>query len=211
MWKVGTFNSTGKKYQRHYDIWTINKLQEVKCAPRAFVSGVVEIPDWTNPNLYQPSGETFGIQPISRQIQAAAGLVPFHHALDAKRSHSFLAARQQTRIAVLPIHTTPEKALFSQLMKGQTSGKPKWGQVVIEWNRAAEDNADREIYYKVCRALIFLCTPLIDVNGASLATRTSRVIFWRSLAIKAESEIVIANVIWSPPILKDCSQQSSAR
>jgi hypothetical protein len=109
-------------------------LQEVKCAAQDLVLGTEVIPDWTNVNLYQPSGETFGIQPISQQIQAAAGLAPFHRTLDSKRPHSFLAARQQTRIAVLPIHTMAEKALFSQLMKGQTTGKPKWAQVVLDWN-----------------------------------------------------------------------------
>jgi hypothetical protein len=83
------------------------------------------------------------------EFKTAAGLAPFNSALDSKRAHSFLAARQQTRLAVLPIHTTAERALFSQLMKSQTTGKPPWGKVVLDWNRAAEENPNGEIFYKV--------------------------------------------------------------
>jgi hypothetical protein len=107
-------------------------------------------------DLYQDSGETFGIQQISQQVQAAAGLSPYNSALDSKHPHSFLAARQGTRIAVLPIHTADEKSLFSELMKNETTGKPRWATITLQWNRVAENSGNSEIYYKVFIFFLFL-------------------------------------------------------
>jgi hypothetical protein len=149
---VGTFNGTGLKYDRHYDIWTINALQEIILATQHLVPDSISAPNWVNGNLYQQSKEQFGIVPIPHQICTSSGLAAFDPGLDAQREHAFLAKRQGTRLAVLPLHTRAEYMLFTEFMKDPTlfsapNGKPKWPQILQRWNRVAEQKSD--IFYKV--------------------------------------------------------------
>lgn len=105
-----------------------------------------------NGNLYVKSEEVFGILPIPRDVQIEAGMQPHHISLDRPAHHAFLASRQGTRKAVLPVHTPAEYKLFSKLMRdeptfNQRDGEPDWEQGVRIWNRYAETEDD--IYYKV--------------------------------------------------------------
>lgn len=118
-----------------------------------YVKDAKSIPNWTNVDLYQSSEEHFGIVPIPSDVCSSTGMAPFNAQLDTKRTHAFLAARQHTRIAVLPIHTKPERAMFSQMMKMET-GKPRWGEIVLRWNQAAEDVANADIFYKACLSCV---------------------------------------------------------
>ncbi len=105
-----------------------------------------------NGNLYVHTKEVFGILPIPTDVQIEGGMQPHQSSLDRPTRHAFLAARQGTRKAILPVHTSAEYKLFSKLMRddpafNQQNGEPNWSQGVKIWNRYAE--TDEEIFYKV--------------------------------------------------------------
>jgi hypothetical protein len=152
--QVGTFNGTGKAYLRHYDIWTINALQEEMALAEELRSNITsnQIVNWTNGNLYQKSPESFGIVALSPTLRQESGMRQFMKDLDHKQPQAFLAMRQGTALPVLPVHTKEEYSLFRKLLADashmeQGSGKVKWGTVLVAWNRSAEhlDN----VFYKV--------------------------------------------------------------
>ena len=73
-------------------------------------------------------------------------------AVQEKTQHLHLAALQQTRFAIIPIHTPNEWALFSLLMKeqqGQFSGRTQPNCVTVsrKWSQYCDGHT---IFYKVC-------------------------------------------------------------
>ena len=118
--QVGTFNRTGKPYQGSFDIWERNRIAKLIDLTRDLfidpneASGV----SWINGNDYQQSWETFGILPLPHASQATLGM---HHYSDdyatgEKIKHAHLAKQQQTHVAILPVHTPAEQALFRLLV-----------------------------------------------------------------------------------------------
>ncbi len=108
---------------------------------------------WVNGNLYQHTSEVFGILPIPEDVRFDSGMQAFDITVDTSQRHRFLARKQDTRKAVLPLHTVAEYRLFSQLMQehpafNPSSGDPDWFRAVKVWNYHAE-RAD-DIEYKVC-------------------------------------------------------------
>lgn len=60
------------------------------------------------------------------------------YAKGCKIKHNYLVRHQQTLVAILPIHTTEEKALYHLLIKsvtGQFAGRkqPNWVALAQEW------------------------------------------------------------------------------
>jgi hypothetical protein len=109
---------------------------------------------WVNGNDYERSGESFGILPLSEATRVKLGMLAYHpnFARDKKIRHRYLAQQQKTRMAILPVHTTEERALFRLLVQrsdGLFSGpnQPNWVAVAVEWNKASNGV---HIFYKVC-------------------------------------------------------------
>lgn len=113
----------------------------------------VEIRGWVNGNLYVPTSERMGILPIPEDVWHSSGMAKFSPVLnDQKQAHRYLAQKQGTRKAILPVHTPTEIDLFRHLMEANpafnsTSSGPIWKLAVKVWNEIA----DREdgVFYKV--------------------------------------------------------------
>jgi len=119
--RVGTFNKTGHKYSGHNDIWIYDTLQLMIEKSRHAVPMSYIIKGWINGLLYQPTSEVSGILPIPPSIQRNAGLQAIIHNPTSKLPHQYLANRQGTRFAVIGIHSSTEKKLFTQLMRENPS------------------------------------------------------------------------------------------
>ncbi|KAK0461442.1 hypothetical protein IW261DRAFT_1614365 [Armillaria novae-zelandiae] len=153
---VGTFNSTGNKYTGHDSIWLINEIQELEITLSEHYPGtMLSNSSWVNGNLYQPTSEEMGIMRIPKATRIEACMQPFNHHLDNKQKQSFLAQLLGTSKAVLPLHTTSEQKLFSELMKNCSDFTSTTGNVhpkaVQIWNRHAQDKSD--IFYKLSEQL----------------------------------------------------------
>ena len=109
---------------------------------------------WLNGNDYKQLQETFGILPLPRASQVTLGM---HQHLDEfatgeKVKHADLAKQQQTQVAILPVHTPAECALFWLLISmpnGPFSGtncQLNWVAMASQW---AEHCNGRTIFYKV--------------------------------------------------------------
>lgn len=110
------------------------------------------ITGWVNGNLYTSTNETIGIIPVPPDIRESSGMAEFNPNLDHNRKHHYLASKQGTRKAILPVHTPAEHALFKHFMKtddafGTRSKGPIWPQCVQVWNTYADTHED--VYYKV--------------------------------------------------------------
>ena len=75
-------------------------------------------------------------------------------ASELKHRNTYLARRQGTRYAVLPVHTAKERSLFHSLVHTstafKTSGQPNWHMLAIEWSGHANG---KTVFYKVCTSL----------------------------------------------------------
>lgn len=72
-------------------------------------------------------------------------------AKDRKMRHAYLAIKQNTRIAVLPIHTQAERALFRLLIADlfglfSRNKEPNWQALATQW---ATHSEGIKIFYKV--------------------------------------------------------------
>jgi len=72
--KVGTFNTTGKKYRGHYSIWTTNTLQERLLYLHDRFINPCEIKGWINGNLYIQTEERLGILPLPEDVRRSSGM-----------------------------------------------------------------------------------------------------------------------------------------
>jgi hypothetical protein len=106
-----------------------------------------------NTNDFDPAQESFGILPLAESLRQKLGMSTYQsdYAAGCKIKHNYLAKQQQTLVAVLPIHTPEEKALYRLLIKdkhGQFSQRtqPNWISLAQEWQRHANG---KEIFYKV--------------------------------------------------------------
>jgi hypothetical protein len=85
--------------------------------------------------------------------QTKLGMLPYHNVFASQQKilHRHLAQQQHTRVAVLPVHTPDERALYRMLVKksnGLFSGKtqPNWVSVAAEWSQYCDGI---HIFYKV--------------------------------------------------------------
>lgn len=99
------------------------------------------------------STEIFGILPVAKPTRTRLGLLDFHPGFAEKKKtkHTYLAKKQNTRVAVLPIHTKAERWLFAFLVSdthGLFSGRnePNWEAVAVRW---AGHSDGITIFYKV--------------------------------------------------------------
>jgi len=111
------------------------------------------IKGWINGQLYAQSKHVSGVSPVPEVIRSKAAMNPALPGDRQKKLHWYLALRQGTQYAVMAVHTTEEKMLFSKLMKtnlsfNRNNQHPDWKEAVKIWNR---DHVNGEkIFYKVC-------------------------------------------------------------
>ncbi|SJL13797.1 uncharacterized protein ARMOST_17245 [Armillaria ostoyae] len=141
---VGAKNRLQHTVFGSYDIWTRNRLVALIDHTEAVFTNPAKVRQcvtgWVNGGDYEPSAESFGILPLSTPVQEKLGMLPYHYnfAVDTKMRHHQLAWHQGTRIAILPIHTPEERAVFRALVK-QPNGefskptKPNWITVARKW------------------------------------------------------------------------------
>ena len=157
--KVGTLNTTGVMYKGHFDIWLINRLQVLLKATQHLIPETQLLTGWINGDLYASAGERIGILPVPDSIRAAADIQSYHHTQDFKQRHGYLAQQQNTKYAVVSVHSTEEKLLFKKLMQEDKdfTGKnatPDWKNAVKIWNRKADG---KNVFYKVNIQIIHGC------------------------------------------------------
>ena len=122
---------------------------------------------WVNGNQYVTSTEIFGILPLPEQTRNHLGLLDFHPIFAKKHEikYEYLARQQNTRVAVLPIHTKAERWLFAFLVSethGLFSGprEPDWVAVATRWAGHADG---KTIFYKVS-ALPSFCKAKLTIS-----------------------------------------------
>ena len=147
---------TGQHYKGHTSIWVTNRIQELHAYLIEVLRNPLPITGWVNGNLFLPTSEVLGILPIPEEIRHSSGMAEYLRLSQnptQKQKHHFLAQRQGTRKAILPVHTTAEHDLFRKLMTESSAfnpadgGQPQWAIGVKIWNAHA-DSQD-EIWYKV--------------------------------------------------------------
>ncbi|KAF6749915.1 hypothetical protein DFP72DRAFT_818260, partial [Ephemerocybe angulata] len=158
---VGTLNTTGEPWRRHYSIWYINGIEDLELYLSNSVLVGLDHPGrkptkLVNGNHYrQTSEKPIGILRVPRDIQEDNGIDPYSDPPPHSKPprHNFLAESQGTRKAILPVHTRAEIDLFHTLMRedsnfdAKNSGT-KWKGAVRVWNtRYADGNP--EIFYKL--------------------------------------------------------------
>ncbi|KAF8328650.1 hypothetical protein F5887DRAFT_897466 [Amanita rubescens] len=155
---VGTKNRTGKPYQGSFDIWQRNQIAKLIDSTRCVFMEPNEPSaiGWLNGNDYKQSQETFGILPLPRASQVTLGMHQHSDQFVAgeKIKHADLAKQQQTQIAILPVHTPAERALFRLLMSMSngpfsatgTNRQLNWVAMASRW---AEHCDGKTIFYKL--------------------------------------------------------------
>ncbi|KAG1878532.1 hypothetical protein C8R48DRAFT_768098 [Suillus tomentosus] len=154
--EVGTVNRTGKIYLGSYDIWTRNQIVLLVDTTASVVRPSYQEcsqATWLNGNDFEPANESFGILPVAAATRAKLGMSQYRddYAKGCKIKHEYLARHQQTLVAILPIHTVEEKALYCLLIKsvtGQFAGQkqPNWVALAQEWQHHANGT---HIFYKL--------------------------------------------------------------
>ncbi len=153
MSQVGTENRTGRAYVGHFDVPLKNQVARLlDCTAGQFnLARPSGRGQWVNGNDYEPAGEAFGIMPFDEDMRRHLDYLPFNSivARELKYNHVYLAKRQGTRFAVLPVHTRAERDIFQLLIETSPllkATQPNWTALAAEWSKHANG---KTIYYKV--------------------------------------------------------------
>ena len=154
--KIGTKNTTGKCYRKHFSIWVINNIQE----KHTFLHDMFNLTPtlatgWVNGNLYTPTSKVLGILLIADDICVSSGMaeyIPALHRNEVAPWYWFLVKLQGTQKLVLLVHMPVEKKLFKELLENNLafsseSGDLQWRLAVRIWN--AEADVRQDVFYKV--------------------------------------------------------------
>ncbi|OBZ77815.1 hypothetical protein A0H81_02815 [Grifola frondosa] len=158
--RVGTLNRTGKVHQGSYDIWCINcrvhLLDDTADALASSVGNRVHA-GWVNGNDFERSAETFRIMLLSEITSSKLGMLVYHPAFAKaeKIKHAHLMMQQNTRIAILLLHTAEERALYHIFLRqaGRPFAGPKqpnWVAMANEWAKHCDG---KKIFYKLPKHL----------------------------------------------------------
>ena len=154
---VGTPNRTGQQYNGHFEIWEYDHLQNIIEKTCDLIPDSQMIEGWVNTSMNVPTKEVYGILPIPEEVCHKSAMQPFVSEGGEKISHRYLASKQQTRYAVMNVHTTEEKQTFTTLMKthpvfNRNNQDPDWKEAVKVWNSIHANG--KTIFYKA--RLLFL-------------------------------------------------------
>jgi hypothetical protein len=109
---------------------------------------------WINGDNFLRSTEAFGILPLPEQQCEKLGMLVYNanFAKMMKSRREYLVRKQNTQMAVLPVHTKFERMLFKALILSlECIGKcePGWEALAQEWNSHCDG---KDIFYKVRRS-----------------------------------------------------------
>jgi hypothetical protein len=150
---VGIKNRTGRKYRGHYNFGLKDALHAM------YLKLQLDLPaslaKWTNTSLFQDATSSAGIATISEEMKQKYGMDNFQEievaTKRAKRAivkspngYVYVASKQQTKYAVVGVHTIEEKILFSKLMAD--SKRTNLKQMTLEFNKRADG---KTIFYKL--------------------------------------------------------------
>ena len=139
---------TGVVYTSHFDVWLINKLQVLLEKAHHLVPDASQLVGWVNSDLYLSANEHIGILPIPAEMWALSDMQSFNPHVDSKLRHMFLARAQDTKCAVISVHTLEEKWKFKELMQGPLGigTSPDFQLAAKLWNQEANGMT---VFYKV--------------------------------------------------------------
>lgn len=142
---AGYLNRMNKSYRGHYEPWLNEWIQYYysKVAQHH-----VELP-YHNALYLTPTSETFGILKLPDDVVTSLNMSkPANPPPKVISSSSYLAYRQQTKYAILPIHTVEEKQLYSSFMLGGFFNLG-WKELTRKWNLKVNTVNGVNLYYKV--------------------------------------------------------------
>lgn len=146
---------TGRPWARHNDLDLLNKLSLylIEAESSLEPSTVVHLPHYQNGLLYKESEEVSTVVPLPDHMKVLLQMEPWtKDSRSSPKSYRWLANRQGTRFAVVPISSDEEIKLFTKLSTG-TACVDKKGN--IDFMRMAQlwsNHADGiKIHYKVSR------------------------------------------------------------
>jgi hypothetical protein len=132
----------------------------------------ITLPGWVNGNDYERASETFGVLPLSGDTRTKLGMLEYHpdFAKDFEIRHPHLTQLQRTRMAILPVHTPEEKALYRLFVNDNTGHfagdkQPNWIIFAQQWSARCNG---KTIFYKVgCLIPWFMLHFLTAANSAA--------------------------------------------
>jgi hypothetical protein len=237
---VGCFNRTGKHFNTHFDDWIRDEIVEL--AAEAGVAPSFPIPDILATRIV--TNETFGIIAIPDTLVTRFGMkstptsdsqvtplvkdTPAHLLTRLTTGpispYAFLAERQQTAHPVIPIHTTEEYTLFTNLMDSgnwykhsthmpmarKTSQTVNFHNLTKRWNEIVHERAaapvenfqSSNIFYKLPEQLERHHKLWLEARGrrATLAITTEqRKAVTTVLADPKRQSHVLPAIITGPP------------
>ena len=160
--QVGTASRIGKAYVGHFDVLLKNTVAHLTDVTQSVFNQKADLGrgTWVNGNDFVKAEIIFGVLPHNETTRLQYNWQPHDPNLVKARQlhHDKLARQQQTRYAVLPIHTQAERDLFqlfsqtSPLFTNQAT--PQWVALAGSW---AEHCDGKSIFYKVCFAVFTEC------------------------------------------------------
>ncbi|KAJ7664030.1 hypothetical protein DFH06DRAFT_1394036 [Mycena polygramma] len=161
----GSPHRDGIVYDGHYDPW-IEDENDILYQSLPFDNPRETHPGYVNVSLFQPTQESFFISELPQQIRDSYNIPP----RDSPRINSsitplplvdlsggrtcryeFLAASQNTKFALTPIHTNEEYALYNSAARpggqfGNSSGPPNFKEMAKWWSTRVNG---KTIFYKL--------------------------------------------------------------
>jgi hypothetical protein len=182
---VGAYNRTGRRWQGHYNFDTYYELFQALELTKDIVPAESLMTGFLDGSLYQQARETFGILPISAETRNDYKFDPYGTPVAASTStnssptqssqpktrfrHDEIASIQQTKFAVIHVHSVEERQLFLNLMHVLQLANPTESNFKTMAARWSEKADGRTIFYKVRRlsSLVSVLT-LNTTDGISL-------------------------------------------
>ncbi|KAK2467284.1 hypothetical protein APHAL10511_000833 [Amanita phalloides] len=167
---VGTLNRSGKTYVGHFDVTLKNRLSQLLDLTGPAMATVLQGQlQWVNGNDYTTLNEAFGMIKFDSTFITPLGMLPYHdrYAHEQQIHYRYIAERQGTMMAVLPVHTRAERDLFQLLTHSsplflQSNNQPNWSALAAVWAGHADG---KNIFYKMPFHLIWLPLLHIQLNG----------------------------------------------
>ncbi|KAJ7213263.1 hypothetical protein C8J57DRAFT_1602153 [Mycena rebaudengoi] len=166
--ECGSRHRDGVEYDGHYDIWIEDDI-DIAYQSLPFDEPRPTRPGYINVSLFKPTHETFIISELptiirdqynmlqhtpSTSVEGADGAsrLPLVRLSGARSDrYEYLASAQNTKFAVVPIHTDAEYALFNRTLRAggkfaPASGSPDFKGMARWWSEKANG---KTIFYKL--------------------------------------------------------------
>ncbi|KAJ7826442.1 hypothetical protein B0H13DRAFT_316589 [Mycena leptocephala] len=163
----GSLHRDGIVYDGHYDPWIEDDI-DILYQSLPFDQPRETRPGYLNVSLFERTQESFFISELPQHIRDSYNIPPHDHPLRTNTDitplplvdlsgartcrYEFLAAAQNTKFALVPIHTNEEYALFNSAVRpggqfgNQSSGPPNFKEMTKWWSTRANGKA---IFFKI--------------------------------------------------------------